>query len=111
MGSTYKSVKVFNSFSAMEKVFGEKAIRVLRIGELKVCLAKSKDEFYAFEALCPHQKQPLSEGTLNAFNEVICPLHFYRFNLKTGSEANRLCHDLKTFPMEINDQGVFIKLY
>lgn len=111
MSSTYRSVKVFESHSAMEKVFVEKAIRVLRIGEQKICLAKSKNEFFAFEALCPHQKQPLKEGSLNAFNEIICPLHFYRFNLKTGQEANRLCNDLKTFPMEINDQGVFIKLY
>ncbi|MBO3698737.1 Rieske 2Fe-2S domain-containing protein [Fabibacter sp. E12] len=95
----------------MDKVFVEKDIRVLRIGEQKLCLAKTKKGYFAFEALCPHQKQPLSEGSLNAFSEVICPLHFYRFNLKTGEEANRLCQALKTFPLEINDEGIFIKVY
>ena len=70
MSSTYRQVKVFENPSAMEKVFVEKDIRVLRIGEQKICLAKSKKEFFAFEALCPHQKQPLKDGALNAFNEI-----------------------------------------
>ncbi len=111
MRFTYRRVKVFESLAAMEKVFIEKAIRVLRIGDQKVCVAKSGNEYFAFEALCPHQKQPLSEGKLNAFNEVICPLHFYRFNLKTGEESSRLCNDLKTFPIEVKEEGIFIKLY
>ncbi len=111
MPFTYREVKVFENLATMEKVFVEKAIRVLRIGDQKICVAKSGKEYFAFEAICPHQKQLLSEGRLNAFNEVICPLHFYRFNLKTGEESSRLCQDLKIFPLEINAQGVFIKLY
>ncbi len=107
----YRRVKIFKSKAAMEQVFVERAIRVLRIGEEKLCLAKSKGNFYAFEALCPHQKQPLSEGNLNAFEEIICPLHFYRFNMKTGQEANRLCQDLKTFPLEIEAEGVYVRIY
>lgn len=111
MSSTYRQVKIFESEAAMEKVFVEKAIRVLRIGDQKVCLAKTTSGYFAFESLCPHQKQPLVEGSLNGFNEIICPLHFYRFNLKTGQEASMLCQDLKTFPLEINDSGVSIKIF
>lgn len=111
MDSGLKTIKVFSNTTQLEKAFEKKSIRTLRIGDRKVCLAKVKSEYFAFEALCPHQKHNLADSTINAFNEVICPLHFYRFNLKTGSEANRLCRDLSTFPTELNDEGFFIKLY
>lgn len=111
MSATYREVKVFEDLQTMDKVFEEKAIRILRIGDQKICIAKQKSSYFAFEALCPHQKQPLSEGTLNSFNEIICPLHFYRFNLKTGREANVLCSDLKVYPITSNEEGVFIRVF
>ena len=67
--------------------------------------------FFAFEHLCPHQMHPLSEAQITAFGEVVCPLHAYRFHLQTGSEANQKCRDLKTFEVEIRQEGVFINLY
>ncbi len=111
MDSTVKRVKIFNNSAQADEAFKEKSIRVLRIGDKKVCLAKVNDEFFAFDALCPHQRHPLKESTINAFQEVICPLHSYRFNLKTGAEAHHLCKPMNTFPVEISEAGLFIKLY
>lgn len=103
--------KIFNNTTELQAAFREKSIRKLRLGEQKFCIAQVDNDFFAFEALCPHQKQPLVESSVNGFHEIICPLHFYRFNLKNGQEANRLCSDLITYPIEQTNDGVFIHLH
>ena len=40
--------------------------------------------YYAIENTCPHRGGPLAEGML-AGEEVICPWHGSRFNVKTGA--------------------------
>ena len=101
-------VKIFQHEEQLQKAFSEKSIRVIRIGERKVCLAKHGQTFFSFEHLCPHQMHPLNEGQITAFGEIVCPLHEYRFNLKTGAEANQKCRELKTFGVEVSEDGVFI---
>ncbi|HEY9117229.1 MAG TPA: Rieske 2Fe-2S domain-containing protein [Roseivirga sp.] len=106
-----KAIKVFDSRQSLEKIFIDRNIRRLRIGDIKLCIAQHKRAYFAFELLCPHQRQPLDEGQITEFGEVVCPLHSYRFNLKSGQEAHHLCDDLKTFQLDISDEGVFINLY
>ncbi len=102
--------KLFNSKADLESALKDRSIRRLRIGNKVLCLIKNQDSFHLVDGLCPHQKQRLDKGNLNAFGEIICPLHFYRFNLKTGREVNRLCSDLAVYPLEINQTGVFTKI-
>ncbi len=106
-----KAIKVFDSRQSLEKIFEKKSIRRLRIGDTKLCLAQHNDEYYAFELLCPHQHQPLDEGQITDFGDLVCPLHFYRFSLKTGIETQSRCKDLKTYIIEIKEEGIFIHLY
>ncbi len=40
-------------------------------------------EFYAMDDLCTHEEGPLSEGFIEG-EEVECPWHAARFNIKTG---------------------------
>jgi len=40
-------------------------------------------EFYAIDDLCSHEEGPLSEGFVEG-EEVECPWHAARFNIKTG---------------------------
>jgi len=103
-------IKLFNSLEDLNNAFQQTALRRLRIGEKVFCLVKNGDEYHLLDGLCPHQKQPLHEGKLNAFGEIICPLHFYRFNLKTGKEAYNLCGDLNVYPISIKNDGVFASI-
>jgi nitrite reductase/ring-hydroxylating ferredoxin subunit len=45
---------------------------------------------------------------VNYLGDVICPWHGYRFNLKTGREANEQAKDLITYPVKEEEEGVFI---
>ena len=102
--------KVFRTKEDLESALSDNPIRVLRIGEQKVCIAKHDDTFFAFQHLCPHQKHPLKEGLITDFGEIVCPLHEYRFNLKSGICVNQKCSDLITYQIEIESQGAFINL-
>ncbi|WP_420384732.1 Rieske (2Fe-2S) protein [Roseivirga sp.] len=106
-----KAVKVFDSRESLEKVFEKQSIRRLRVGDTRFCLAQHNGEYFAFELLCPHQNHPLDEGHITDFKELICPLHEYRFALQSGKESGSRCRDLKTYQVEINEEGVFIYLH
>ena len=102
--------KLFNSKDELDRALKEHAIRRLRIGDKVFCLVKNQSEYHLIDGLCSHQKQSLHKGKLNAFGEIICPLHHYRFNLKTGREANQLCTDLGVYPLSVKERGVFAEL-
>jgi nitrite reductase/ring-hydroxylating ferredoxin subunit len=73
-------------------------------------LIHTEEGFIATSNACPHMNEPLHKGALNAYNEVICPLHHYRFNLVTGQESSNRCAHLPVFTIQINEAGVFIEL-
>ena len=50
----------------------------------KFALFNVDGKFYAIDNTCTHRGGPLSEGDLRG-DEVTCPWHGSRFNVKTGS--------------------------
>src|SRR5439155_11772302 len=44
------------------------------------------NQLYALQNRCPHAGGSLADGTVEG-DEVICPLHGYRFNIRTGARA------------------------
>lgn len=90
------------------KLFPEKKIREVQLGDKKICVVRIGSDFFAFEALCPHRLASLSEGTVTSFGEVVCPLHHYRFDLKTGAIQSGDCRDLQCYSTEITSSGLVI---
>lgn len=62
----------------------------------------------AVEDTCTHNGESLSRGVVNFVGEVVCPWHGHRFNLKTGRESQERSRDLVTFPIRVDEEGVFI---
>lgn len=62
------------------------SIRTERIGRQTVLLARpsaDSEEVVAFAPTCPHANAPLRFGRVVS-GEIICPWHFFRFDLTTG---------------------------
>ena len=78
------------------------------IGNLALALVWDGHTFFAFKNACPHNKAKLSDGKINAFGEVICPWHEYRFNLKTGQECAQRSSDLQTYSVEKRPDGLYV---
>ena len=104
------AIKLFPGFAEAEKAVPKGSMKLLLIRGQSFNLIHTEQGFVVTGDFCPHKHEPLHKGTLNSFNEVICPLHHYRFNLTTGQEANNRCNHLRIYPILINETGVFLDL-
>jgi len=65
---------------------------------------------YAIENICPHRGGPLSEGIM-AGEEVICPWHGSRFNVKTGALISPPAQQgVRSFPVRILGNEVEVEI-
>ena len=80
---------------------------VIEANGKKITIAKFKDTLFAFAHKCPHAGGIMADGFIDALGNAVCPIHKYKFSLKTGRNATGEDY-LKTYPLEINDNGVFI---
>ena len=73
-----------------------------------ICVAKHNEELFAFAAKCPHASGLFVNGFIDALGNVVCPLHRYKFCLNNGRNVTGEGYYLKTWPVEIRDEGVFV---
>jgi 3-phenylpropionate/trans-cinnamate dioxygenase ferredoxin subunit len=102
--------QLFQSLIEAEKTIPVNTLRGAYIGDKKICIVNNQHTFYAVSDLCPHQRASLSKGFLNSFGEIICPLHQYRFNLKSGQESDNRSDFLERYTIRVDDEGVFVRL-
>ena len=103
-------IKIFSSLKEAEEKIATGKIQLIIIDGKRIALARFNDGFKAFENNCPHQNEPIHKGMLTRYGEIVCPLHYYRFNSVTGQEANNRCRPIETYPVIINSEGFFLKL-
>ena len=74
----------------------------------KITLAKFKDGYFAFAQKCPHASGRMAQGYINPLGQVVCPLHRYAFDMKNGRNTTGEGYFLKTYPVELRPNGLFI---
>ena len=57
--------------------------RAALIGDREIAIFNLGDHFLAVDNCCPHKSGPLCDGIV-AGSSVVCPLHAWKVNLKTG---------------------------
>lgn len=90
--------------------FNAKGLAEIDINGKIICLAKHHDQVFACTQKCPHAGGLLAEGHMDAFGNLVCPLHKYKFNLKNGRNVSGEGYYLKTFPIDEREDGVFVCL-
>lgn len=83
--------------------------RAVTIGGLRVALFNDGGEFLAVDDACPHQGGSLAAGTLHA-GRVICPLHSWVFDLRTGRCPRDTHEPVATYPARCLDGRVEIRV-
>lgn len=58
--------------------------KLLRARGEEMAIFKSDGQLYGIQNICPHEGGQLCNGWVEA-GEVVCPLHGYKFDLKTGA--------------------------
>lgn len=89
--------------------YEENVIKSFKEGELDICVVKHEGEFYAFRNSCPHQHMPLDMGLVKK-GHVVCTLHGWIFDLKTGAcGVNPTC-DLPVYTIVENDGQLSVSI-
>ncbi len=96
--------------SIAEINFSVSGLAELEINGKKLCVGLYKNEVFACAQKCPHAGGILAEGYFDAVGNIVCSLHRYKYNRKTGRNVSGEGYFLKTFPIEIRDNGVFIRI-
>ena len=90
-----------------ELIFAKNNLLQVEVAGKKICVAKGK-ELYACAAKCPHAGGILADGSMDVNDNVICPLHRYKFSLQNGRNVSGEGYYLKTYPVKTTVEGVFI---
>jgi nitrite reductase (NADH) small subunit len=70
--------------------------RVFRVDGKDVAVFRCRSgEVFATSAECPHRGGPLADGLVGG-HSVICPMHGFAFDLRTGEAPGRECARLET---------------
>src|SRR5690349_9430264 len=79
------------------------------VGEDAIILVRKSEEIFAVSATCTHYSGPLAEG-LVCGEEVHCPWHHARFNLRTGEASGPpALNPLSCYRVERKDGKAFVK--
>ena len=74
------------------------------------CIYNIKDGFYATDGMCTHEDVHLEDGLVTD-DEIECPMHQGIFNIKSGEALSPpACEDLKTYPVKVDNDKIFIKI-
>ncbi len=80
------------------------------VGDEEIALFNVDGEIYATSNICTHAYASLVDGFQEG-EEVECPLHEGRFNVKTGKAlCAPVSEDLKTFEVKIENGAVFVRV-
>lgn len=83
-----------------------KSLKV-KLGNEYIAIFNHSGSFYAIQNRCPHQNADLADGYIRN-NQVYCPMHNWAFDIKTGAFAFNPGQKIKTYPVEIRNNEIFI---
>ena len=101
-----KFVKVGNRSEFQDLEAG----KLVDAGGQSIAIFDLGGNYFAIENTCPHRGGPLAEGEMNG-EEVICPWHGARFNIKTGAVvAPPASQGVKSFPVRVTGDDVEVEI-
>jgi nitrite reductase/ring-hydroxylating ferredoxin subunit len=79
----------------------------LRLGLRRIAVFNLDGNFHAIEDACAHMKVPLSQGRVRGI-ELTCSMHGWVFDITTGRRkgVENIC--VRTFPVKIDGENVFV---
>jgi nitrite reductase/ring-hydroxylating ferredoxin subunit len=94
--------------SIAEINFSSDGLTEIEVAGKKICLGLHNNIIHACVDKCPHAGGELAEGYLDASGNIVCPLHRYKFDMQNGRNISGEGYYLKTYPVEIRNEGVFV---
>jgi toluene monooxygenase system ferredoxin subunit len=87
---------------------GEMAVHEVERTKLLVVHTES-GAVRAVQLMCPHQKFPMSDGTLDG-DVLTCAKHLWQFNVVTGRGVNPSHAEVTLYPVKVEDGQVYVSV-
>jgi 3-phenylpropionate/trans-cinnamate dioxygenase ferredoxin subunit len=94
--------------SAADFFWQENNLCEIEVKGKTICVARNGADVFACAHKCPHAGGHLADGFVDALGNVVCPLHRYKFSLQNGRNVTGEGYYLKTYPVEVRENGVYI---
>ncbi|MGV3549624.1 Rieske 2Fe-2S domain-containing protein [Rhizobium sp.] len=95
---------------AVDAIEPEEALRVDAGQKTFVIVRSPEGDYFAMDGHCSHEKVHLADGIVDG-NIIECPKHFGTFDYRSGeSRALPACIDLRSYPVKIEADTVYIKV-
>ncbi len=85
----------------------EGIVKQIDVNGKKLCLIKNQNEIYIIQNTCPHAGGILSGGWCKEGN-IVCPVHRWEYNLKTGRGAEGQGDYITVYPNEVREDGIYV---
>ncbi len=82
-------------------------IREFQVNGATIAIANVGGQFYAISNTCLHRGGPLGQGELED-KVVTCPWHGWQYDVTTGKVAMNPAIGVKTFPLEVRGEDIFV---
>ena len=82
--------------------------KLIKIDTIEIALFNIDGTVFAIKNRCPHRSGPLIRGYIDNEGGVKCPMHGWRFDLRTG-ESKRPAH-ATVYQAKIEDRDVYTEV-
>ena len=89
---------------------GVNTARTISVDGTLITLVRLPDAYFALANKCPHAGANLGHGQCTPEGKIVCPAHRYQYDVKTGKGQANQGDFVKTYPVELREEGVFVGL-
>lgn len=87
--------------------FPEGSGKIVTVGKRQILITNVEGEIFALDRFCAHRGAPLVKGEI-VDGQLLCPWHGNTFDVATGSCRANPEEKVKTYPVEIRGQEVWV---
>jgi len=103
-------VKLFDSYKKIFDLLENKQPRKFILDGNHYGIVRVTDSIFVFKNECPHLNGSLTDGFINDFHEIVCPLHSYIFSLESGEEISQRCDALEVYNIKVKEDILYADL-
>lgn len=90
--------------------FSANKLALLEVAGKTITIGRHKNLVFACAQKCPHAGGILADGYIDVVGNLVCPIHRYKFNPQNGRNISGEGYYLKTFAVELRENGVFVNI-
>ena len=77
-------------------------------GGLKLLVANAGGEFFAYQAVCPHQDVPLCEGLYDGAM-LTCHMHLWQWDIRSGAPVGLAETALERYDLSVDGDSIYVE--